>query len=165
MLGGLQGAAEAGEVCQRHRADQRMFQGGAGDLEVEIPRAELAAILLDAARNGTEFLWGDTITSLEDDGTGVAVTIAGAASRRFDLVVGADGLHSVTRHLTFGPEQALLRHMGMYVATLRIGEPPGCQDAAAAHPGRHPHPQCRRARDAGGIRPAPGEGFGRPVAR
>jgi 2-polyprenyl-6-methoxyphenol hydroxylase-like FAD-dependent oxidoreductase len=102
-----------------------MFQGGAGDLEVEIPRAELAAILLDAASDGAEFLWDDTITGLEDDGAGVEVTFANAASRRFDLVVGADGLHSVTRHLTFGPEQAFIRHMGMYVATLRIDAPFG----------------------------------------
>jgi 2-polyprenyl-6-methoxyphenol hydroxylase-like FAD-dependent oxidoreductase len=102
-----------------------MFQGGAGDLEVEVPRAELAAILLDAAGDGAEFLWGDTITGLDDDGTGVEVTFDGAQSRRFDLVVGADGLHSITRHLAFGPEQDFIRHMGMYVATLRIDEPFG----------------------------------------
>ena len=114
------------------------FQGGAGDLEVEIPRAELAAILLDAARDGAEFLWGDTITGLEDDGTGVEVTFDGAPSRRFDLVVGADGLHSITRQLTFGPEQDFIRHMGMYVATLRIDEPFGADHEVIIYntPGR-----------------------------
>lgn len=107
------------------RIGLEMFQGGAGDLEVEVPRAELAAILLDAARDSAEFLWGDTITGLDDDGTGVEVTFGGAPSRRFDLVVGADGLHSVTRRLAFGPEQDFIRHMGMYAATLRIDEPFG----------------------------------------
>lgn len=101
------------------------FQGGAGSQEVEIPRAELAAILLDAARDSAEFLWGDTITGLDDDGTGVEVTFGGAPSRRFDLVVGADGLHSITRELAFGPDRDFVRHMGMYVATLRIDEPFG----------------------------------------
>lgn len=96
------------------------FQGGAGDLEVEIPRADLASILLAAVRDGAEFLWADTITGLENHDDGVDVTFEKSSSGRFDIVVGADGLHSVVRRLTFGAESAFIRHMGMYVATLRI---------------------------------------------
>jgi 2-polyprenyl-6-methoxyphenol hydroxylase-like FAD-dependent oxidoreductase len=101
------------------------FGGDAGDLEVEIPRAELASILLATARNEAEFLWGDTITGMDNHADGVDVTFEKAASRRFDIVVGADGLHSVVRRLTFGDESGFTRHMGMYVATLRIDEPFG----------------------------------------
>ena len=103
------------------------FQGGAGDLEVEIPRAELASILLAAAGDGAEFLWGDTITALADHDEGVEVTFETSPARRFDIVVGADGLHSVVRRLIFGPESGFVRHMGMYVATLRIDEPFGSE--------------------------------------
>jgi 2-polyprenyl-6-methoxyphenol hydroxylase-like FAD-dependent oxidoreductase len=45
-----------------------------GDLEVEIPRAELASILLTAAGDGVEFLWSDTITGLANHDEGVDVT-------------------------------------------------------------------------------------------
>ncbi len=101
------------------------FQGGAGDLEVEIPRSELASILLTTVRGEAEFLWGDTITGLENHDDGVNVTFEKSSARRFDVVVGADGLHSVVRRLTFGAESGFTRHMGMYVATLRIEEPFG----------------------------------------
>jgi 2-polyprenyl-6-methoxyphenol hydroxylase-like FAD-dependent oxidoreductase len=114
------------------------FQGGAGDLEVEIPRAELASILLTAARDGVEFLWGDTITGLANHDEGVDVTFETSPARRFDIVVGADGLHSVVRHLTFGAESGFIRHMGMYVATLRIDEPFGSEHEVIIYntPGR-----------------------------
>lgn len=129
----LQAAASAVSqmtfVNSAGRAVARMgleaFQGGAGDLEVEIPRSTLAAILLDAASDDAEFLWGDSITSLKERGDGVDVRFGNAKERRFSLVVGADGLHSAVRRLTFGPDEEFTRHMGMYVATLPIGEPFG----------------------------------------
>ncbi|MEU2255144.1 FAD-dependent monooxygenase [Nocardia xishanensis] len=103
----------------------RMFQDGAGEREVEVPRADLASILLEAGRDQVEFLWGDTITGLVQDAAGVDVTFAEARPARFDVVIGADGLHSTVRRLTFGPEHAFVRHTGMYVATLPIDAPFG----------------------------------------
>jgi 2-polyprenyl-6-methoxyphenol hydroxylase-like FAD-dependent oxidoreductase len=89
--------------------------------EVEVPRAELAAILYDAAREQAEFVFDDSITALHQDADGVDVTFAKGTPRRFDLVVGADGLHSAVRRMAFGPESAYVRHLGMYVATLQLG--------------------------------------------
>ncbi|MEZ0115330.1 2-polyprenyl-6-methoxyphenol hydroxylase-like FAD-dependent oxidoreductase [Catenulispora sp. EB89] len=91
--------------------------------EVEIPRADLAAILVEAARPHAEFLFDDTITALHPDADGVDVHFDRAAPRRFDLVVGADGLHSTVRRLTFGPEQDHVHHLGLYVATLPLPRP------------------------------------------
>ncbi|CAH0229608.1 FAD-dependent urate hydroxylase [Arthrobacter sp. Bi26] len=88
--------------------------------EVEVPRADLSAILCDAARDDAEFLFGDAITALRQDTGGVDVTFEHAAPRRFDLVVGADGLHSSVRTLVFGPETDFVRHLGLYVATLPL---------------------------------------------
>ena len=91
--------------------------------EVEVPRSDLASILYEAARPEAEFLFDDTITSLRQDGDGIDVTFDRAAARRFDLVVGADGLHSTVRRLAFGPERDFLHHLGLYVATLSLGRP------------------------------------------
>ncbi|MEN3538260.1 FAD-dependent monooxygenase [Microbispora sp. ZYX-F-249] len=95
--------------------------------EVEVPRGDLASILYEASRDHAEFLFDDSITALGQDGHGVDVTFERAAPRRFDLVIGADGLHSVTRRLTFGQEEGtsqsgLVRHMGLYVATTPLAD-------------------------------------------
>src|SRR5262249_10784537 len=65
----------------------------------------------------------DGISSLTPDDNGVEVTFERGAARRFDFVVGADGLHSVVRRLTFGPENRFVHHAGLYVATLRLDVP------------------------------------------
>lgn len=88
--------------------------------DIELPRGDLAMILHDAARDRAEFVFGDSIASLHDDGAGVDVTFERGAPRRFDLVIGADGLHSNVRRLAFGPESEFVRHAGLYVATLPL---------------------------------------------
>lgn len=88
--------------------------------EVELPRFDLATILHEAARDEAEYLFGDSIATLAQDETGVDVTFERAAPRRFDLVVGADGLHSRTRQLAFGDEGRFTRHMGVWIATLPV---------------------------------------------
>ena len=91
--------------------------------EVEVPRNDLATILYQAARDDAEFIFDDTITELNPDDTGVEATFERTAPRRFDLVIGADGLHSTTRRLAFGPEADFVRYMGVYIATLSLGRP------------------------------------------
>ncbi|GAA2246118.1 MULTISPECIES: FAD-dependent monooxygenase [Kitasatospora] len=86
----------------------------AGD--VEILRGDLARILYDATEKYTEYVFGDSITSLAEDAQGVTVSFERGAPRRFDLVIGADGLHSNTRRLTFGPEEQFVRHLGVHCA-------------------------------------------------
>jgi 2-polyprenyl-6-methoxyphenol hydroxylase-like FAD-dependent oxidoreductase len=81
----------------------RIRVGQPDGAELEVPRADLAAVLHDAARERAEFVFGDSVTALRQDDSGVDVTFAAAAPRRFDLVVGADGLHSGLRRLAFGP--------------------------------------------------------------
>jgi 2-polyprenyl-6-methoxyphenol hydroxylase-like FAD-dependent oxidoreductase len=90
---------------------------------VEIPRADLATVLYEAARDHAEFRFGDSVTALHGDPAGVDVTFDRSAPQRFDLVVGADGLHSAVRRLAFGPEGDLVSHLGVWVATMALGEP------------------------------------------
>jgi 2-polyprenyl-6-methoxyphenol hydroxylase-like FAD-dependent oxidoreductase len=86
--------------------------GGVEGRDVELPRGALTGLLAGAVHDDVEFVFGDSIATLDDDGDGVDVTFAGGGRRRFDLVVGADGLHSTTRALAFGPEEQFHRYLG-----------------------------------------------------
>ncbi|WP_433466954.1 FAD-dependent monooxygenase [Spirillospora sp. CA-128828] len=106
--------------------------------EVEVTRTDLAEILYEAGRDSAEYLFGDTMTAVQQDGSGVEVTFAKAVPRRFDLVIGADGLHSMTRRLAFGPEERFVRHAGLYVATMALDGPAEDERNVVIHnsPGR-----------------------------
>jgi 2-polyprenyl-6-methoxyphenol hydroxylase-like FAD-dependent oxidoreductase len=90
----------------------------AGDLEV--PRTELTLLLYAAAQDRAEYLFGDSISAVEQDADGVDVTFESGPSRRFDLLVGADGLHSRVRSLAFGPEERFVRSLGIYTAIFSL---------------------------------------------
>jgi 2-polyprenyl-6-methoxyphenol hydroxylase-like FAD-dependent oxidoreductase len=105
------------------RVNMRALQRAAGSEEIELPRGDLATILHDASRDSAEYLFGDSITSLSQHDEGMDVTFAHSQPRRFDLVVGADGLHSAVRRLAFGPESDFVEHLGVYVATLPLDGP------------------------------------------
>lgn len=103
------------------RVNMGALRAASGSREVELPRSDLASILFEAGRNEAEVLFDDSIAGLRQDAGGVDVTFERAAPRRFDLVIGADGLHSVTRRLAFGPDVDFVAHMGLYIATTRLG--------------------------------------------
>lgn len=87
----------------------------AGDLEVL--KTDLTRILYDLTKDDTEYLFSDSITTLAQDATGVRVEFERAAPRTFDLVIGADGLHSMVRTLAFGPKDQFTHPMGYAFAT------------------------------------------------
>ncbi|SDS94713.1 FAD-dependent monooxygenase [Actinoplanes derwentensis] len=91
--------------------------------DIEIPREDLARVLHEALTRTTSLVFGESIAELHDDGTGVEITFTSGKQDRFDLVVGADGLHSLTRRLTFGPESDYLEHLGFYVALTNLTAP------------------------------------------
>lgn len=91
--------------------------------EVEIVRSRLAAILTEAAQADVEFLFSDSLQELRQDPAGVDVTLASGRRGRFDLVVGADGLHSNVRRLAIAPEADVVRHLGLFVAGFPLPEP------------------------------------------
>jgi 2-polyprenyl-6-methoxyphenol hydroxylase-like FAD-dependent oxidoreductase len=95
--------------------------GGNGIVSAdEILRGDLGTILYEASRPGVSYAFDDTITALEQNSGGVLVTFEKADPRRFDLVVGADGLHSVVRRLAFGPESQFVRPLGLLNAWFTI---------------------------------------------
>lgn len=91
--------------------------------EVEVARNELVGLLFDKARETSLIIPDDSIAALHQDGGGIDVEFQRTPSRRFDLVVGADGLHSTVRRLAFGPEERFSRPFGMFVGTVRAPVP------------------------------------------
>lgn len=103
-----------GQVLETFRADD---DGGDGFIaDIEILRGDLSRLLYDDTRAAAEYVFGDRIAELTQDADGVDVVFAGGARRRFDLVVGADGLHSPLRAMVFGPHSRFLRHLGHVLA-------------------------------------------------
>ncbi|MEV7520422.1 FAD-dependent monooxygenase [Streptomyces sp. NPDC091371] len=99
------------------RADLSKIFGAASDRHVEIMRDDLSEIYYDAARDDVEYVFGDSITAISPDGE---VRFEKAAPRRFDLVVGADGLHSNVRRLVFGDESRFSAFTGAYLGVLPL---------------------------------------------
>lgn len=97
--------------------------------EFEILRADLAKIFHDTTkdRSNIEYIYGESIDSLNQDGKGVHVTFTGGKpAATFELVVGADGLGSKTRSLAFDKSIAANPYnpLGMYVAYFSIPSRP-----------------------------------------
>jgi 2-polyprenyl-6-methoxyphenol hydroxylase-like FAD-dependent oxidoreductase len=96
------------------------FVGGAGARYVSIARSDLAAILYEALEGRVETIFGDSVAALDDDGERVHVTFESGRTRDFDLVIGADGLHSQVRRLVFGPEEQFEKYLGVVVAAFEV---------------------------------------------
>ncbi len=103
------------------------------DRHVEVMRDDLSEIYYDAARDDVEYVFGDSITGVSDEG---AVTFERGAPRRFDVVVGADGLHSNVRRLVFG--DGFSHFIGAYLAVLTVPNDRALDGEYAGHfgPGR-----------------------------
>ncbi|GAA2005076.1 FAD-dependent monooxygenase [Nakamurella flavida] len=86
--------------------------------ELEILRGRLAGLIHDTTTADTEYLFGDRIADLQDTADGVEVTFASGATRRFDLVLVAEGVNSRTRRFVSGAPAR--RYLGMYCAYLTI---------------------------------------------
>ncbi|MGA8808441.1 MAG: FAD-binding domain [Thermoanaerobaculia bacterium] len=81
-----------------------------------LPRGELAALIHEASGDRVETIFDDSITAVDEVGDEVTVSFGRAPSRVFDLVIGADGLHSQVRRLVFGEDVCFERYLGLKVA-------------------------------------------------
>lgn len=119
---GVYPAARARDTGMRHvtyvtatgrkvaRLDADLLMGRRGD-DLEVMRGDLVRILAEAAAPTTEFRYGDAIAAISPAGE---VRFESGLERRFDVIVGADGLHSSTRRLA--GLDAPLRHLGAYLS-------------------------------------------------
>ena len=104
-------------------ADPNVPGGGA------IMRPVLARILADATRaSGAEVRLGCTFTSIEQDAEGVEVGFTDGQRRRYDLVIGADGVYSKVREAVF-PDAPKPRYHGQGVWRAVLPRPPEVKTA------------------------------------
>ncbi|SOD67823.1 2-polyprenyl-6-methoxyphenol hydroxylase [Streptomyces zhaozhouensis] len=106
---------EAGKPAARMSSESFGPSGGPV-AEWALLRTDLARILYDAISDDVEYVFGDAITEVEQDRDGVTVAFEKGEPRRFDLLVGADGVHSAVRRLTFGPEHRYVCDLNSYLA-------------------------------------------------
>ena len=83
-------------------------------------RSDLAKVIYNSIGNDIEVIFGDTINNIEQDDETVAVTFQNGTKRNFDLLVGADGLHSNVRNLVFGNETQFEEYYGYYTSSYTI---------------------------------------------
>lgn len=86
----------------------------------EVRRGDLVRALYDVTKDDIEYRFGTSIRALQQDSEGVDVTFENGEQERFDLVIGADGLHSAVRSLAFGNEELFERYCGYYAGLFMI---------------------------------------------
>src|SRR5437764_5746947 len=125
-----------GEISFVNERHQRIFRVNLQPLRkafdpstVEITRGDLAKTLYELTKDEVEYCFGDSIQELRQDEEGVEVTFERGGSRRFDLVVGADGLHSIVRTLVFGDEAQFERYLGYQVGVFTTDNDLGLGEA------------------------------------
>jgi 2-polyprenyl-6-methoxyphenol hydroxylase-like FAD-dependent oxidoreductase len=90
---------------------------------ISLARTDLADALFHAC-SGIPAHFGVSIEGLRQDEDGVTATFSDGSQERFDLVIGADGLHSRVRELMFGPEKQVEKRLGCHVAAFRLADYP-----------------------------------------
>jgi 2-polyprenyl-6-methoxyphenol hydroxylase-like FAD-dependent oxidoreductase len=88
------------------------FAGG----DIEVRRRDLSAVLHRHSADRTRYVFGDSIAAVHESTDGVEVDFAKGRTEKYDVVIGADGLHSTVRRLAFGPEHNYVKHLGYYIA-------------------------------------------------
>jgi 2-polyprenyl-6-methoxyphenol hydroxylase-like FAD-dependent oxidoreductase len=92
--------------------DQGALQDLAGGRMMSLQRSALARELYEAVEDLATTRFGDSVTALLEGADGVDARFRSGVSEKFDLVVAADGLHSVVRRLTFGEEASFEHFLG-----------------------------------------------------
>lgn len=83
-------------------------------------RSDLAKVIYQNLDTDVEIIFGDTITKIDQNEKEVFVTFQSGKTRNFDLLVGADGLHSNVRNLVFGSETQFEKYFGYYTSSFTI---------------------------------------------
>src|SRR4051812_12396358 len=100
--------------------DVDVFRGATQGRFTTLPRAALSAILHDSLRDRASVRWSTTPIELEQRADGVTVSFDDGRIERYDCVIGADGVHSTVRELTFGDAESFERYLGFRVAAFEV---------------------------------------------
>jgi len=98
----------------------RVFRELTGGRFVTLGRSDLSRLLFDKVSGVTETIFGDEVVSLQEHFDAVEVQFRNGQTRRFGLVIGADGLHSNVRRLMFGSQDRFETYLGYYAAAFEV---------------------------------------------
>ncbi len=116
-----------------------VFRELTGGRYVTLGRSDLSRLLFETIKDTTDVIFGDEVVGLTERTDSVQVRFKHAAERSFDLVIGADGLHSGVRRLVFGAQDRFEKQLGYVVAAFEVkGYRPRNEDVYVVHgqPGR-----------------------------
>ena len=98
----------------------KVFEDLTGGRFVSLKRSDLSRVIFTKAADGCEVIFDDSINRIIEDETSLRITFESGEERRFDLLIGADGLHSTVRTLAFGPQEKYEKHLGYTVAAFEV---------------------------------------------
>lgn len=105
------------------RLEMSQVSAAISERHVEIQREDLCEILYAGNRAAVDYRFGDTVTELAEHADGVEATFREGGSARYDIVIGADGLHSAFRRLAFGPEEQFRHDLGAALSVFSYPNP------------------------------------------
>ncbi|WP_326829732.1 FAD-dependent monooxygenase [Streptosporangium sp. NBC_01810] len=109
---------------RRFALDRDTIVATTGPRSITILRGDLEAILFEQVHDHGEIRFATTVTAIDQDGDAVHATLSDGRVERADLLIGADGLHSATRALVFGPEEDYLLDLDHQVAVYMLDQRP-----------------------------------------
>ncbi|GAA3726717.1 FAD-dependent monooxygenase [Salinactinospora qingdaonensis] len=93
------------------------------DRVASLLRGDLEQLVFEALGEGVDIRFGTSVASVTTSASEVEVGLTDGSVERADVLVGADGIHSRVRELTFGPQQRFLRPLGYHTAAYIATDP------------------------------------------
>ncbi|MEV0196337.1 FAD-dependent monooxygenase [Nonomuraea sp. NPDC050691] len=109
---------------RRFSLDRATITATTGPRSITILRGDLESVLYERVEGHTEIRFGATLTAVDQDSRAVRVSLTDGTVEEADLLIGADGLHSATRALLFGPEKDFLLDLEHKVAVFMLDQRP-----------------------------------------
>jgi len=97
-----------------------VFTRVTGGSYLSLPRGDLAASIFGKIEGKVETIFGDSVAQVRETAGGVHVTFERGPEREFDLVIGADGLHSRVREVVFGAQDRFEKYLGYNAAAFEV---------------------------------------------